>query len=450
MKYSKLFPKTLRNPPADEQSANAKLLEQAGFIRKHMAGVYNYLPLGLRVLNKISRVIREEMDAIGGQELYFAALQPKELWDKTGRWDKLQDIMYQFKSGSPRIADERLDMGLAITHEEVITDIASKTIQSYRDLPVYVYQIQTKFRNEPRPRFGLVRGREFLMKDLYSFDISEDAHLEFYKKCTDAYIQAFKRVGLNVKVTEASGGVFSKEYSHEFQVLIDSGEDEVIYCSSCDYAQNKQINELKSGDKCPRCGSKIKISNAIEVGNIFHLGTRFSEALGLIVTDEKGEQKPVIMGSYGWGPSRVMGTIVEVHHDDKGIIWPETVAPFMVHIVGLDLDPSTGSGQVSVKSEAERVYKLLQAEGIEVLFDDRTGVSAGEKFADADLIGIPYRVVISKKTLRLVFDPEAQTRRASARSGQALDKLEVKKRNEKETRFLNFEELLRLIQSKAL
>lgn len=423
MLYSKLFPKTLRKPPADEQSANAKLLEQAGFIRKHMAGVYNFLPFGLRTLNKISQVIREEMDAIGGQELLMSALQPKDLWEKTGRWEGLgKEVMYQFKDHSQK------EIGLAITHEEVITEIAAKMIHSYKELPFYIYQIQTKFRDEPRPRFGLIRGREFLMKDLYSFDISEEAHHSFYKKCWEAYLKSFKRIGLEVKVVEASGGVFSKDYSHEFQVLVDSGEDEIIYCSSCDFAQNREICNLKKGDKCPRCGSEILVSNAIEVGNIFHLGTRFSETLGLIVTDEKGEQRPVIMGSYGWGPSRVMGTIVEVYHDEKGLIWPQAVSPFTVHLVGLDMeDPSTRSarsGQVSVREKAEKVYALLQAEGIEVLFDDREGVSAGEKFADCDLIGVPYRVVISKKT---------------------GDKLEVKKRSEKETNFLSFEEFLKLL-----
>lgn len=415
MKYSKLFPKTLKQAPADEQSANAKLLHQAGFIRKQMAGVYNFLPLGLKTLNKISQVIREEMDAIEGQELIMSAFQPKELWEKTNRWEGLgKEVMYQFKDHSQK------DVGLAITHEEVITAIASQMIHSYKDLPLYAYQIQTKFRDEPRPRFGLVRGKEFLMKDLYSFDISEEVHQEFYKKCWQAYLKAFKRVGLDVLVVEASGGVFSKEYSHEFQVLIDSGEDQVVYCKECDFAQNREICDLKKGDTCPRCGQQISVSTAIEVGNIFHLGTRFSDDLGLKVTDEKGNSKPVIMGSYGWGPSRVMGTIVEVYHDQKGIIWPESVASYLVHLVGLDMKDE------KIKNEAARVYKLLQAEGIEVLFDDRVEPSAGEKFADADLIGIPYRVVVSKKT---------------------QDKLEVKKRSEKETSFKTLGQLIDILAS---
>ncbi len=376
-----------------------------------MAGVYNYLPLGLRVLTRVCQVIREEMDVIGGQEMQMSSLQPKELWEKTGRWQTLgEDNMYQFKNRSGS------DIGLAITHEEVFTDIASKAIKSYKDLPLYLYQIQTKFRDEPRARFGLVRGRELLMKDLYSFNLGGEDHKEFYELCKKAYIKAFDRVGLEVLVVESSGGVFSKEFSHEFQVLIDSGEDEIIHCTHCDFAQNREINEQKDGDKCPRCGSPVKVSNGIEVGNIFHLGTKYSEALGLKYLDEQGKEIPVFMGSYGWGPSRVMGTIVEVYHDDKGIIWPESVAPYQVHLIGLDLEDK------AIKEEAEKNYKLLQAEGVEVLYDDRVDVSAGAKFNDADLIGIPYRVVVSKKT---------------------GGKLEVKKRPESVTEFLTLEELLK-------
>lgn len=416
MRYSSLFPKTLRQPPSDEQSANAKLLEQAGFIRKQMAGVYNYLPLGLRVLTNICQVIREEMDAIGGQEMQMSALQPKDIWEKTGRWQKLgEDVMYQFKSGKAGKPEERSDIGLAITHEEAITNIAAKALHSYKDLPLYIYQIQTKFRDERRSRFGLIRGREFLMKDLYSFNLTEEEHEEFYHLCEKAYLKAFKRVGLDVKVVEASGGVFSDNYSHEFQVFTPSGEDEVIYCTQCDFAQNREINHDKKGDPCPKCGSKLEVTNAIEVGNIFHLGTRFSEALGLKVLNEAGNEITAIMGSYGWGPSRVMGTIVEVSHDDKGIIWPESVAPFKIHLIGLDLEAKV------VKEEAEKTYKLLQAENIEVLYDDRE-LSAGEKFADADLIGIPYRVVVSKRT---------------------EGKVEVKRREEKQTEFLTLQELLK-------
>ena len=413
MKYSKLFPKTLRKPPSGEESANAKLLEQAGFIRKHMAGVYNYLPLGLMVLEKIGQIIREEMKSIGAQELLMTALQPKEIWVETGRWQTLgKDNMLQFKN---RAGSE---IGLAITHEEAMISIVRAYISSYKDLPLYLYQIQSKFRDEPRARFGLIRCRELLMKDLYSFNLTEKEHQEFYELVIKAYLKAFERVGLKVKVVEASGGLFTSNRSLEFQVLTPVGEDEIVYCDKCDFAENREINKDKAGDKCPRCGSLLKVSNGIEVGNIFHYGTKYSEQMGYLITDEKGDKKPAVFGAYGWGVSRVMGTLVEVFHDEKGIIWPESVAPFMVHIVGLDMEVK------SVAENAEKVYKLLQAENVEVLFDDRVDVSAGAKFADCDLIGIPYRVVISKKT---------------------GEKLEVKKRNEKQTSFMSFQEFLKLI-----
>ncbi len=418
MKYSLAFPKTLKQTPAGDVSVNAILLERGGFVKKHMAGVYNYLPLGLRVLEKISKVIREEMDLIGGQELLMTALQPKEIWMETGRWEKLgKDNMLQFKN---RAGSE---IGLAITHEEAIIDIVRNYIKSYKDLPLYLYQIQSKFRDEARARSGLIRGRELLMKDLYSFDLTEDAHQEFYQIVTKAYLEAFERVGLKVKVVEAGGGVFTPNFSHEFQVLTPSGEDEIVYCEACDFAQNREINKDKAGDKCPRCGGLLKISNGIEVGNIFHYGTDYSEKMGLLVMDEKGQKQLAIIGAYGWGVSRVMGALVEVFHDDKGIIWPLAVAPYQVHLVGLDLEEET------VKREADRVYGLLQSEKVEVLYDDRVGPSAGEKFADADLIGIPYRVVISKKT-------------HSTSSGQAKGALEVKKRSEKSTQFETLAQLI--------
>jgi prolyl-tRNA synthetase len=414
MLYSKLFPKTQKQNPADEQSANAILLEKAGFIKKHMAGVYNYLPLGLITLEKIKQIIREEMNAIGGQELLMTGLQPKEIWEETGRWEKLgKDNMLQFKN---RAGSE---IGLAITHEEAMISIARAYVNSYKDLPLYLYQIQNKYRDEARARSGLIRGRELLMKDLYSFNLTEEEHQEFYDLSIKSYIKSFKRVGLEVKVVESSGGVFTPNPSHEFQVLTESGEDEIVYCEKCDFAQNREINQDKAGDKCPRCGGFLKVSNGIEVGNIFHYGTDYSEKMGLLITDETGERKPAIMGAYGWGVSRVMGTIVEVHHDDKGIIWPESVAPFQVHLVGLDLDDS------EIAKKAEQVYNLIKAEGVEVLFDDRKEPRPGEKFADADLIGIPVRVVVSRKT---------------------GEKLEVKKRSSSETEFLSMEELVKKLR----
>ncbi len=408
MRYSKVFPKTIKSPPADDPSANARLLEQGGFIRKQMAGVYNLMPLGLLVLNKINQIIREEMNAVGGQELDLSILQPKELWQKTGRWESWKDVMY-------KISDTE---GLAPTHEEVIANIASKSLSSYKELPVYLYQIQTKFRNEPRPRFGLIRGREFLMKDLYSMDVDDEAHKKTYQLMIDAYFKVFNRLGLQVKLVEASGGMFSKEYSHEFQVLTESGEDTVYFCDctdkSCDckFAQNKEVFQGAEGDKCPECDDCVVTSaKAIEVGNVFHIGTKYSEPLGLMIKDEKGEESAAVMGCYGIGPTRIMGTIVEVGNDDRGIIWPKPVAPFNVYLI--DLKGESG----------EEIYHKLKESDIEVLFDDRD-ISAGEKFATADLLGIPYRLVISEKT---------------------EGKIEVKERNLRDVRILNLEEVLPLV-----
>ncbi len=388
MRQSQLFGKTLHEAPKDEISENAKLLERGGFVHKSMAGIYEYLPLGFRVLEKINSIIREEMNAIGGQEMLFASLQPKERWEKTGRWDVLKDIMYQFKDHSGR------EVGLASTHEEVVTDVAGRAIQSYRDLPLCVYQIQTKFRDEPRAKSGIIRGREFLMKDLYSFHRDAKDLDRFYTEADRAYRAIFSRCGVHAYVTEASGGTFTKQFTHEYQVLTDAGEDWIIYCTGCGYAQNKEISSLREGNKCPTCQKEeLKLGRSVEVGNIFKLGTKFSESYGLNYLDEGGAAHPVVMGSYGIGPGRLMGTIVEVHHDKKGIIWPEAVAPFRVHLIELK------SERTQVKKAAEKLYKNLLAKGVEVLYDDRDERSAGEKFADADLIGIPWRLVISEKTI---------------------------------------------------
>jgi len=306
------------------------------------------------------------------------------------------------------------DLVLGPTHEEIIYPLAAEYVSSYRDLPLYLYQIQVKFRNEPRAKAGLLRGREFLMKDLYSFHVSDEDRDEYYEIVRKAYLKIFKRIGLPVIETKASGGTFSA-ISQEFQTLTPSGEDLVMVCNDCNAAINRELVDSK---KCPECGEKLEEKKAIEVGNIFPLKRSFAETFKLMFTDQNGQQNLVSAGCYGLGISRTMGAIVEVFNDDKGIIWPESVAPFRVHLVGLDMDDK------KVADEAEKVYKLLQVEGIEVLFDDRADVSAGEKFADADLIGIPYRVVVSKKT---------------------KDKLEIKKRSEKETRFVTFEEFLKML-----
>lgn len=387
MRQSQLFGKTLREAPKDEVAANAKLLERGGFIYKTMAGVYDYLPLGYRALDKINGIIREEVNAIGGQELFLSAFQPKERWQKSGRWEALKDIMYQFKDQSGR------EVGLATTHEEALAEIALRSVSSYKDLPFSVYQIQTKFRDEPRAKSGLIRGREFLMKDLYSFHADEKDLDRFYKIAQGAYKKIFTRCGLDFYMTEASGGTFTKQFTHEYQVLNEAGEDWILYCPKCRFAQNKEVSTMKEGDKCLKCKSSVKLGRSIEVGNIFKLGTKFSEAFGLYYSDETGRKKPVVMGSYGIGPGRLMATVVETHQDAKGIIWPEKVAPFRVHLLELK------SSESKVKKFAEKTYQNLLAKGAGVLYDDRDDKTAGEKFADSDLIGIPWRAVVSEKTL---------------------------------------------------
>jgi len=330
-------------------------------------------------------------------------LVAKEYWEKSGRWNT--EVMYKLKSPSGE------EFGLGWTHEEIITAIASHFIKSYQDLPLAVYQIQTKFRAEPRAKNGLLRGREFSMKDLYSFHADKKDLDDYYQKVINAYKKIMKRLSLDAKVTEASGGAFTKEYTHEFQVLSPAGEDIIFYCSKCDFSQNKEIAKVKAGDKCPDCESEIKESNAIEVANVFKLGARYSDAYGLKFTDKAGGKQPVIMGSYGIGLSRALATIVEVFHDNNGIIWPEAVAPYKIHLLSIRSD-----------KKAEKIYKELLKAGVEVLYDDRN-VSAGEKFNDADLLGIPFRAVVSEKT---------------------GDKIELKKRNSQEIILVRDSQLAKL------
>ncbi len=376
--------------PADADSINARLLTQGGFVDQLMAGVYTYLPLGLRVLTKIQTIVREEMNAIGGQELLMPALHPKEPWAQTGRWsDPGTEVMFQLKGRAGK------DFGLGWTHEEIITPLAKKFIHSYRDLPLAAYQIQEKFRNEPRAKSGLLRGREFLMKDLYSFHRDEFDLEKFYASAMDAYAKIFRRCGLDGLLTEASGGSFSK-YSHEFQVLTENGEDTIFYCTNCRYAQNKEIAEIKEGGTCPKCGGKVQKGKSIEVGNIFQLKTKYTDAFDVTYADEKGTPQKVLMGCYGIGIGRVMGAIVEVRHDDRGIVWPASVAPFDVHLVPLSAKDAAVAKKIAATTDA--LERDVAKAGCSVLVDDRD-VRPGEKFADADLIGCPARIVISEKTL---------------------------------------------------
>lgn len=388
MRQSQLFTKTRREAPSDEVSKNAQLLVRAGFVHKELAGVYSYLPLGLRTLNNIVQIIREEMDAIGGQELVMTALQDKELWSRTDRWDddKVDNwFKTSFKAGG--------ETGLGITHEEPLTRIMTEHISSYRDLPVYAYQFQNKFRNELRAKSGIMRGKEFLMKDLYSFSKDSAEHAAFYDRAREAYKKVFARVGIGEEtfVTFASGGIFT-DFSEEFQTVSEAGEDTIYVDEEKHVAVNKEVFNDEALAKLGLNRENMIEKKAIEVGNIFNLGTRFSDKLGLSYTDETGAKKPVVMGSYGIGPTRLMGVIVEVFADDKGLVWPEGVAPFAYHLVSL------GRPGDEITKEADSLYEDLVRMGVEVLYDDRD-CSAGQKFADSDLLGMPKRIVVGKDAL---------------------------------------------------
>lgn len=386
MRYSHLFPKTIRQAPSGTELAGAQWLFRAGYIDQLMAGVYTLLPLGKRVADKIEGIIREEMNLVGGLEVSMPNLQPKELWQETGRWDSLKGAMYQLKDKGEK------ELGLSFTHEETALDLVRKYIRSYKDFPIAFYHFVNKFRDEPRSRGGLIRVREFVMKDLYSFHTSSEDLDHYYGVVKDAYSKTFKRLGLDAKVVEASGGVFTKEKSHEFQVLTEAGEDTIFYCQKCDFAQNKEIAEVGEGDRCPRCGGLIAVSRGVEVGNIFKFGQTYSEKMGVKFTDQDGSEKYVYLASYGIGLGRSLGTLAEVYHDEKGLTWPEQVAPFRVHLVSLN------QGNLKVSETSEELESKLEQAGVEVLYDDRDE-SAGIKLADADMIGVPWRVIISPKSL---------------------------------------------------
>lgn len=388
MRQSQLFTRTRKEAPADEVSKNAQLLIRAGYIHKEMAGVYAYLPLGLRVVEKIKAIVRDEMGAIGAAEIIMTSLQRKELWEKTDRWDDTKvDVWFKSKLHAGG------DVGFAWSHEEPISDMMKNYIASYRDLPVYVHQFQTKLRNELRAKSGIMRGREFVMNDMYSYDRDPEAHDAFYTKAIGAYHRVFQRLGLGERtyLTFASGGAFT-EFSHEFQTLTDAGEDTIHVHREKKIAINKEVLRNDVLKKLGVEADELEEVAAAEVGNIFNFGGVKSEQLGLMFTDEEGQSKPVMLGSYGIGITRVMGVIVEIFSDEKGIVWPKEVAPYAVHLVAL------AGGKADVQNEADRVYALLQEQGIEVLYDDRD-VRAGEKFADSELLGMPLRLVVSEKTI---------------------------------------------------
>lgn len=413
MRQSKLFTKTSKTAPADEVSKNAQLLIQGGFVHKEMAGVYNFLPLGLKVIENIKQIIREELNKINANEMHMTALQQPDKWKKTNRWDdEVVDDWFKtdLKNGTK--------LGLAFTHEEPIANIMTNYISSYKDLPFSVYQFQTKFRNELRAKSGIMRGREFLMKDLYDFSINEEQHKKFYEQMKSVYKNIFERIGIGDRtyLTISSGGSFSK-YSFEFQTLSEAGEDILVFDREKGIAINKDDfdDEVLKDFNLDRDEMNFVEKKSIEVGDIYSLGTKYSKALGLTYKNEEGIEIPVYMGSYGIGVSRLMGTVVEIFNDEKGIIWPESIAPFRVHLIN-----------IGEEEKAQELYFKLQKKGIEVLWDDRDK-RPGEKFGDSDLIGIPNRVVISPKSLE--------------QGG-----VEFKKRSEKDGEIISLEDLFKKLE----
>lgn len=387
MRQSNLFTKTRKEIPADESAKNAQLLIRAGFVYKEMAGAYAYLPLGLAVIEKIKQIVREEMNSIGGQELIMTTLQRKELWESTDRWDDEKvDVWFksELKAGG--------EVGFGWSHEEPIGNMMKNYITSYKDLPIYVYQFQTKLRNELRAKSGVMRGREFVMKDMYSFNQDEKDHTDFYETTKSAYMRVYQRLGLaeDTFITFASGGAFT-EFSHEFQTICEAGEDEIYINRDKSIAINAEVLTPETLDKLGVTEAELTKVKTAEVGNIFNFGRQKATDLGLTYKDEEGKDVPVYMGSYGIGISRLVGVVAEKFSDEKGLVWPVNIAPFKVHLVALNTEDET------VFDFASGIYNALRERGVEVLFDDRQ-LRAGEKFAESDLIGLPYRVVISKKS----------------------------------------------------
>jgi len=418
MRQSKLFTKTRKEAPKDEVSKNAQLLLRAGYIHKEMAGSYSYLPLGRRVLEKIENIVREEMDALGGQEVRMATLHPSEPWKQTGAWDKV-DVLFKILSRTEK------EYVVGSSEEEIVTPIAQEYITSYKDLPVAIYQIGQKYRDELRAKSGIMRGREFTMKDMYSFHETQEDFDAFYARAKEAYLRVYTRCGLVAKATEASGGSFTEKISYEFIVLTDAGEDDILYCTQCPYCVNVEISEQKEGDTCTRCtGGTLSRATGSEVGNIFDLGTKYTKDFNFTYKDKNGENQFPLMGCFGIGITRLMGVAVEAMSDEKGIVWPESIAPFSVHLVGI------AGGDTETQDFIEGVYASLKDRGIEVLYDDRDA-RAGEKFADSDLLGMPFRVVVSKKT-------------------KEEGRFEVVIRKTGEVQFLSEEELYTMIESRNM
>lgn len=412
MRQSQLFTKTRKEIPTDEMSRNAQLLIRAGYIHKEMAGVYAYLPLGLRVIEKIKSIVREEMNALGGQELIMTTLQRKELWEKTGRWDdEAVDVWFKsaLKAGG--------EIGFGWSHEEPIGEMMKNYIASYKDLPIYVYQFQTKLRNELRAKSGIMRGREFVMKDMYSFCLGEADHTNFYNETIAAYKRVYNRIGIgnDTFMTFASGGAFTTQFSHEFQTITEAGEDSIYLNREKNIALNSEVLNDETLKALDVTREELTLVKTAEVGNIFNFGRQKAEDLGLTYKNELGENIPVWMGSYGIGVTRLAGVVVEKFSDEKGIVWPKSIAPYHVHLIGLNLDDD------EIHDWVEGIFTTLEKGGVEVLYDDRN-LGAGQKFADSELIGIPERVVVSKKA-------------------KAEGKFEIVARSTGETTYLSEEEL---------
>ncbi len=408
MRQSHLFTKTRKEAPKDEVSKNAELLIRAGYVHKEMAGVYSYLPLGMRVLQKIENIVRDEMNKIGGQEIRMATLHPSEPWKQTGAWDKV-DVVFKINSRTEK------EYTIGQSEEEIVTPIAKEYISSYKDLPLAIYQIGQKYRDELRAKSGIMRGREFTMKDMYSFHETQEDFDRFYQKAKEAYLHIYTRCGLVAKATEASGGSFTEKLSYEFMVLTDAGEDDILYCDECSYCVNTEVSDQKEGGGCTRCGKgKLSRATASEVGNIFDLGKKYTNDFSVTFRNKNGEDEHPIMGCFGIGISRLMGVAAEALSDARGIVWPESIAPFAVHLV-----------EIRAKKEADELYEKLTKMGVEVLYDDREE-RAGEKFADSDLLGIPYRIVVSEKTI-------------------VAGKFELKERKSGEVRMLTEQELFEML-----
>jgi prolyl-tRNA synthetase len=410
MKWTQAYIPTLRQAPADAEAQSHILMLRSGMIKKLISGAYSYLPLGWRTLNKIINIVRREMDAAGAQELLMPAIQPAELWKESGRYDVIKDIMivYKDRHGS--------EMIMGPTHEEVIVDIVRKDVSSYKQLPFILYQIQTKFRDEPRPRFGIIRSKEFIMKDAYSFDRDIEGLNKNYEKMYAAYIKIFKLCGLNAIPVEAESGIMGGDVSHEFMIQSPSGEDDILRCTKCSFgtAAHKKL------DKCPKCKGKLETQHAIEIGHVFKLGTKYSDSLGANFADEAGKQRPIVMGCYGIGINRILAAAIEENHDKDGIIWPLSIAPYQVIVI------PTNVADKQIAKAAGEIYEALVKEGIEVLLDDRDE-RAGVKFKDADLIGIPLHVVIGK--------------------GLSEGKVEIKDRKTKDIKHIPFKQAVKEITS---